>query len=229
MARRPGCRSRLWPPAAASFLFVVLATLPAGPTAAFEIAGTVILPKVSTPASQASLGMPGLVGGAESPAVRGAEPVIVYIAQAAGELPHTPTPNARVRLSRGRALPALVPVSLGSAIAFENDDQRGHHLVCRRGALRRDLGALKRGERREVAFEEPGNLRFECAQHGDVVVEVVVFAHAAFALVDAKGTYRLPDLPLGHATVVAYSPRLGEVSREVEVTASGLGPVDFTF
>jgi hypothetical protein len=126
-------------------------------------------------------------------------------------------------------MPTLIAVSLGSAIGFVNDDQRGHHLVCRRGALRRDLGPFKRGERREVAFEEPGTMRFECAQHGDVAFEVVVFAHAAFALVDDKGAYRLPDLPLGHATVVAYSPRLGEVSREVEITASGLEAVDFTF
>jgi plastocyanin len=221
MARRPG-------PPRLSAVFCLLFLALAATAGASEIAGRVVLPRV---AAQASLGLPGLDPGVEGPPkmVAATDPVIVYVAQAAGDLPPTETANARVRIARGIATPALVPVSLGSQITFENADGRKHHLVCRRGALRRDLGVLAPGAEQAATFDEPGNLRFICADHKDVAVEVVVFAHAAFAVVDAQGNYRLPDLPPGLATIVAYSPRLGEVSREVEVTASGSSAVDFTF
>jgi len=195
-----------------------------------SISGKVVLPQTAAPA-QASAGFSGFGGGLEGPpdVLKSVEPVIVYVAQASEELPHTPTSGARVRIHRGKAMPSLIPVSLGSEIMFENGDGRGHHLVCRRGALKMDLGPLPRGQQHAATFDEPGTLRFECLQHGDVVFEVVVFAHAAFSLVDPKGNYSLPDLPLGHATVVAYSPRLGEISREIEVTDSGTTPLDFAF
>ena len=196
-----------------------------------SITGKVVFPEPApAPASEASAGFSGY-GGLEGPPelIKSTEPVIVYVAQAADDLPRTATKGARVRIVRGKATPALIAVSLGSDILFENGDGRGHHLVCRRGTVRRDLGVLASKEKHAIAFDEPGTLRFECAQHGDVVFEVVVFAHAAFSLVDAKGNYTLPDLPLGHATVVAYSPRLGEISREIDVTESGSTPLDFTF
>jgi len=194
------------------------------------IMGKVVFPEPATaPPSEASAGFSGF--GLEGPPgiIKSAEPVIVYVAQAAADLPHTATTGARVRILRGKATPALIPVSLGSDVVLENGDGREHRLVCKRGKVRRDLGVLARKEKHAINFDEPGTLRFECAQHGDVAFEVVVFAHAAFSLVDAKGNYSLPDLPLGHATVVAYSPRLGEISREIDVTESGSTPLDFTF
>ena len=194
------------------------------------ITGKVVLPQTTAPA-QASAGFGELGAGLEGPpaVMKGTEPVIVYVAQATAELPRTPTSGARMRILRGRATPSLIPISLGSQIMIENSDGRGHHLVCRRGALRMDLGPMPRGDQHAVTFDEPGTLRFECLQHGDVAFEVVVFAHAAFSLVDGQGNYSLPDLPLGHATVVAYSPRLGEISREIDVTESGATGLDFTF
>jgi plastocyanin len=196
------------------------------------ITGKVLLPEPApAPASEASAGFSGFGGGLEGPPgiIKGTEPVIVYVAQAADDLPHTATIGARVRILRGKATPALIPVSLGSDILLENVDGRAHHLICKSGKVRRDLGVLARKEKHAITFDEPGTLHFECAEHRDVAFEVVVFAHAAFSLVDAKGNYTLPDLPLGHATVVAYSPRLGEISREIDVTESGSTPLDFTF
>jgi plastocyanin len=226
MARRPVRLDAVFPLALLGLLLGSVVAAHAG-----AIVGKVLLPEPApAPASEASAGFSGL-GGLEGPPaiLKGTESVIVYVAQAAGDLPHTATTGARVRILRGKATPALIPVSLGSAILFENGDGREHHLICKSGKVRRDLGVLGRKEKHAITFDEPGTLRFECAQHGDIAFEVVVFAHAAFSLVDAKGNYTLPDLPIGHATVVAYSPRLGEISREIDVSESGSTPLDFTF
>jgi plastocyanin len=228
MARRPVRLESIRPLAALlGFLLGSAVAAHAG-----AITGKVLLPETApAPASEASAGFSGFGAGLEGPPgiIKGTEPVIVYVAQAAGDLPQTATKGARVRILRGKATPALIPVSLGSDIVLENGDGRAHHLVCKSGKVRRDLGVLARKERHAINFDEPGTLRFECVEHSDVAFEVVVFAHAAFSLVDAKGNYTLPDLPLGHATVVAYSPRLGEISREIDVTESGSTPLDFTF
>ncbi len=134
-----------------------------------------------------------------------------------------------MRIARGKATPAFVAVSLGSEVTFENADRRAHRLVCRRPSLRRDLGPLMRGAQQQMTFEEPGSHILGCALHDDVRIEVVVLAHAAFAVADPQGRFRLPELPAGRATVVAYSPRLGEVSREIEIPASGIAAIDLSF
>jgi plastocyanin len=192
-----------------------------------EVAGRVVVP---VPVIQANLGAPPLLPGMEPdrpPVATG--PVLVYVAEAAGSLPRTATAGVRVRLAGGKLNPPLVAVSLGSAIEFENADRREHRMVSRSGPLHLDLGWQARGMTRELRASQTGSIQVECALHGDMRGEIVVLAHAAFVLADAAGGYRLPDLPPGRATIVAYAPRLGEVSREVEVPESGAVEVQLAF
>ena len=88
-------------------------------------------------------------------------------------------------------------------------------------------GALK--PESAMTFDEAGNHTLGCALHDDVRIEVVVLSHAAFAVADAQGRFRLPELPAGRATVVAYSPRLGEVSREIDIPDTGIAAIDLSF
>jgi hypothetical protein len=76
---------------------------------------------------------------------------------------------------------------------------------------------------------QTGIIPVECALDRRMKCEIVVLAHSAFVIADAAGGYQLPDLPPGRATIVAYAPRLGEVSREVEVPESGRIEVKFAF
>jgi plastocyanin len=211
---------------AAAGLAGLLGNLTLSAAHAGEVEGIVLFP---APPVAANLATPGLMGSGTAPEARRAvDPVLVYVAQAEGALPRTASAPTTVKIARGKATPAFVAVSLGSEVTFENADRRAHRLVCRR-PVRKDLGPLMRGAQQAMTFDEAGNHTLGCALHDDVRIEVVVLAHAAFAVADAQGRFRLPELPAGRATVVAYSPRLGEVSREIEIPETGIAAIDLTF
>jgi plastocyanin len=197
-------------------------SLPAG---AGEVSGRVVLPPPA--AIEASFGVPSPLG---TPDARAASPVVlVYVAESEGELPRTASSGAVVRLGGGRVIPALIAVSLGSAITFENADRRTHRIRSKSGPWRFDLGRQPRGESRELTPQETGIISFRCALHDDVRGEIVVLAHSAFAMVDASGAYHLPDVPPGRATIVAYAPALGEASRQVVIEDGKAVEIEFAF
>jgi plastocyanin len=184
-----------------------------------EIAGRIVFPPPDS--FEASLGTPGILSnpGSEQPA--DAEAVVVYVAEAAGRLPRQETAGAQVRIARGELTPKLIVVSLGSVVTFTNNDRRAHQMRSRTGPQRFNLGRQVKGTARELRVQETGIIPVECAIHG--------VAHAAFSIVDPAGNYTLKGVPPGLATVVAYSPRLGEISREVVVPESGAVEVEFAF
>jgi len=206
---------------------MVLALGQATPGLAGEVAGRVVLPP---PVSiEAGLGVPGIFSDSSAEEQAAAGAVVVYVAEAAGQLPRTATAGAHVRLAGGELRPRMVVVSLGSVVTFENADRRPHRMRSRTGPLRFELARQVRGTTRELRVQQTGIIPVECALHGDMRGEIIALAHAAFAIADAAGNYALRDLPPGRATVVAYSPRLGEISREVVVPESGVIQVEFTF
>jgi plastocyanin len=192
-----------------------------------EIAGRIVFPPPDS--FEASLGTPGILSnpGSEQPA--DAEAVVVYVAEAAGRLPRQETAGAQVRIARGELTPKLIVVSLGSVVTFTNNDRRAHQMRSRTGPQRFNLGRQVKGTARELRVQETGIIPVECAIHGDMRGQIMALAHAAFSIVDPAGNYTLKGVPPGLATVVAYSPRLGEISREVVVPESGAVEVEFAF
>lgn len=202
------------------------------PGFAGDVTGRVELPP---PPVKAGLTPPALLGGLGAGPGSGASaaaagPVLVYVAEASAPLPRAKTSGAQLRLTGSSAAgPPLAALALGSTLVIENADSREHRLVVRGGARPIDLGVVARGGRCEFTAGETGVFALACTLHKEAAGEIVVLAHAAFAFVDANGGYRLAGLPPGLATVVAYSPRCGEVSREVTVPDSGQVEVGFKF
>jgi plastocyanin len=198
-----------------------------------DVVGQVAMPAPPTAASFSSPGaLPGsdILSGYEGPsASRAVGPILIYVAEAEAGLPEKPTAGARVRIAGGEMTPSLVAVSLGSQVEFENADRRQHRVRSRTGPLRFDLGWQAPGMSRAIEVSQTGIIPVECAFDRRMKCEIVVLAHSAFVIADAAGGYQLPDLPPGRATIVAYAPRLGEVSREVEVPETGRIEVKFAF
>ncbi len=202
----------------------VLVSVSTSVTYAGDVAGRVVVP---APPIAASFGSPGTKPGghtAEEPDL-----VLVYVAEAAAELSRETTPGVRLRIAGGRIVPKLVALSLGSVLVIENADRRAHRLVARGGPDACDLGLLKSGQMCEYTVRETGIIPLWCALHKDAAVEVVVLAHTAFTFADGGGAYSLPGVPPGVATIVAYSPRFGEVSRVVTVPDTGQVEASFRF
>ncbi len=204
--------------------FLAIAVLPWAAHAG-EVVGRIDIP---APQIKASLGTPGLLSAGDL-AGAAADPVLIYVAEASGPLERTPTTDARLRIAGGKISPALIALGLGSVLTIENADGRPHRIVARSGPQPCDLGDLARGGVCRFEAKQTGVIPIRCGLHKDLSAEIVVLAHAAFTIVGGDGSYRLPQLPPGHATIVAYSPHLGEISREVEVPESGEVEVSFAF
>lgn len=213
-------------------LALAVLALTAAPCLAGDVTGRVQLPP---PPVKAGLAPPALLdlgsaaGSGAGAGVAAASPVLVYVAEAAAPLPRAKTAGAHLGLTGAAPTPPLVALALGSTLVIENADRREHRLVARGGTQPIDLGLIAPGRTCELTARETGILSLVCTLHKEAAGEIVVLAHAAFTFVDANGGYRLPGLPPGLATVVAYSPRCGEVSREVTVPASGEIEVGFKF
>lgn len=218
-------------PVALAVTPILLSSLVPEPAFAGEVIGRIKVPEM---AAAASMGNPGSFPGADilsgSPAALPMTgPILIYVAEAEAALPERVTADTRVRIVGGKMTPSLVAVSLGSRVEFQNADRRAHRIRSRTGPLRFDLGWQAPGMSRVLEVTQTGIIPVECMISRRVKCEIVVLAHSAFAIADVTGGYRLPELPPGHATIVAYAPTLGEVSREVKVPESGRVEVDFAF
>jgi hypothetical protein len=209
----------------------ILLAFTAAPGWAGEVTGRVELPPPAVKAAFAAPGLlDGLGAGSGANSTAAASPILVYVAEASAPLPRAQTAGAHLRLGGSApAGPPLVALALGSTLVIESADSREHRLIVRGGGRPLDLGVIARGGRVEFTARETGVLSVACTLHKESAGEIVVLAHAAFTFADAEGGYRLAGLPPGLATVVAYSPRCGEVSREVTVPDSGQVEVGFKF
>jgi hypothetical protein len=201
----------------------------AAPGFAGDVSGRVVLP---APPVKAGFSAPGLLPGLG--AETGARPdhsgpVLVYVAEASAPLPHAETSGAHLSLTGAKTAPPLIALALSSVLVIENADKRAHRIVAQSDREPRDLGLLAPGQTCKLVVRETGVIPLVCALHKEAVAEIVVLAHAAFTFADANGGFRLSGLPPGLATVVAYSPRFGEVSREVTVPDTGEVEVGFNF
>ena len=161
-------------------------------------------------------------GGATAAAVQPV-PAVVYLE---GELPAPGGASAAVSISQEgeRFVPGAVGVSTGATVRFPNADPFYHNVFSYSGP-RFDLGRYPPGESREIVFDEPGIVRVYCEIHEFMRAVVVVTDHGFHAVVEEDGTFRIPAVPPGSYTLVAFHPDGGTLQTSVSVTAGGTARV----
>jgi hypothetical protein len=208
-------------------LLLVAVVAVTGVGRAGEVSGRVVLNATRAHVGE-MLGGPGAMSRALD---RGAPtgPVLVYVGEASAELPRLSGAPARLRMTAGGLTPALQAVCVGSTIEFENADGSAHRLVAESSRGGFDLGWQAGGTTRSIEVREVGLMRLSCSLEHRSIGELVVLPHSCFALADASGSFRLPNLPPGPAVVVAYAPGMGEVSRQIEIPVEGKARLDLSF
>lgn len=92
--------------------------------------------------------------------------------------------------------PHLIVVRAGATIEFKNSDG----MPCRIYSVspagifvlsRQDTKAMK------ISFDKPGVIEIHCADHPRIRAFLVVKENPYFAVTDAQGRYRIPNLPQG--------------------------------
>lgn len=118
-------------------------------------------------------------------------------------------------------LPVILPVLVGTRVAFPNNDKSWHNVYSKGGAKDFDLGLYPPGKSREVTFDKPGGARILCNAHPNMEAYIVVKEHPFFSAADKRGNYRIDAIPLGKYRVTVWHPELGTTEAGVELVREG--------
>jgi plastocyanin len=125
-----------------------------------------------------------------------AREAVVYFRPTQAVSPQAPLEPAEMRMERKQFLPRALPITVGSAVRFENFDPILHNAFAPAGTHQFDVGLYGKGESREHRFEKAGLVRVYCNVHHDMVGHILVLDTPYFARPDASGAFRL-DVPAG--------------------------------
>jgi len=126
-----------------------------------------------------------------------------------------------------RFSPDLIVVPAGSTVSFPNMDPIFHNIFSLSKAKSFDLGSYDKGEARNVQFPKPGIVEVYCHLHPNMAATIVVTPSRWYARVDRSGQYRIPDVPPGQYTVVAWHKSAGFFRKQILVEEGRDGVGDF--
>jgi plastocyanin len=163
------------------------------------------------------------------------DPITVELAHVAiyleGPEPAGPAPDAHgpleVQQADRRFGPDFVVIPAGSAVAFANMDPIFHNVYSLSKAKSFDLGNYDRGKSRSVTFQKPGIVEVYCHLHPNMAATVVVTPNRWYAQPGKDGQYRIPDVPPGKYTLVAWHRTAGFFRKQVKVTSEHKSTADF--
>lgn len=147
--------------------------------------------------------------------------VVIYLEGAA-----TPAPQeseepvtAQIQQLDRRFVPDLVVVPMGSTVSFPNMDPIFHNIYSLSKPKSFDLGSYDRGQTRRVVFAKPGIVEIYCHLHPNMAATVLVTPNRWYARPDRAGQYRIPNVPPGQYTVVAWHKSAGVFRKKITVEA----------
>jgi len=125
--------------------------------------------------------------------------------------------RARMDQRNETFVPRVLAIVAGTTVDFPNNDVTYHNVFSLSPARSFDLGRYAAGRSRSVRFDRPGIVRVFCEIHSHMSAHILVFGHRYFAVTDEDGSYRIPDVPPGTYTVVAWHESDRPESRRVVV------------
>jgi plastocyanin len=139
---------------------------------------------------------------------------------AAGKLPQVQQLDRRFQ-------PDLVVVPIGSTVSFPNMDPIFHNIYSLSKPKTFDLGSYDKGETRKVMFAKPGVVDVYCHLHPNMAATIVVTPNRWYARPDRMGNFRIPNVPPGQYTVVAWHKSAGFFRKSIVIEEGRDAVVDF--
>jgi plastocyanin len=126
-----------------------------------------------------------------------------------GQFPKAPTnavPLTNAVLQWGMQFrPALLPIQVGTAVAFPNGDDFYHNVFSYSKTKRFDLGRYRKNDRPPVeVFDTPGVVKLYCEIHQHMRGIILVLDTPCFTRTQTNGAYRLTNLPPGQYRLKAW-------------------------
>ncbi len=125
--------------------------------------------------------------------------------------------RARIDQRDEAFVPHVLAITVGTTVDFPNNDVTFHNVFSLSRVKAFDLGRYAAGKSRSVTFDRPGIVRVFCDIHSHMSAFVLVFSHRYFAVTDAEGRFRIPDVPPGTYTLRVWNEGTDGTSRSVTV------------
>jgi plastocyanin len=153
--------------------------------------------------------------------------VVIYLE--GPSLPATPAKPASYSMQQlnRRFTPDLLVVPVGSAVAFPNGDPIFHNIFSLSKPKAFDLGSYDKGQSRSVTFTKPGVVFVYCHLHPNMEATIVVTPNRWFVRAGPSGQYRIPNVPPGQYTVVAWHKAAGFFRKTIVVEPGRNPTADF--
>jgi len=134
------------------------------------------------------------------------EPVHPVDAPAAAARPAT----ARMEQRYKRFIPHVLAIQAGSQVYFPNLDPIFHSAFSNFSGQLFDLGLYAPGTGRTITFNRTGIVRVFCNIHPTMSAVIMVLRDPWFAVTDARGAFRIPDVPPGEYRLRIFHERAAE-------------------
>jgi plastocyanin len=200
-----------------------------------DITGTILIKrKLTRPSVTASVSVyqRGTVvrldkDGEDDPIAYEQSRVVVYLEGEGPSGDDAGSPHPQVQQLDRRFQPDLVVVPAGSVVSFPNMDPIFHNIYSLSKPKTFDLGSYDKGETRKVTFPKAGIVDVYCHLHPNMAATIVVTPNRWYARPDRSGKFRIPDVPPGKYTVVAWHKSAGYFRKTIVVESGHDSTVDF--
>jgi plastocyanin len=132
-------------------------------------------------------------------------------------------------------IPHVLPVVVGTAVAFPNNDKVAHNVFSLSQAKKFNLGSYGPGMSKTIVFDKPGMVELRCDVHSEMLAYIAVLKSPYFGITDASGHFTIPDtryleahgvknvppLPAGSYLVKTWQEKLHTGKTHVMVPAQG--------
>jgi plastocyanin len=129
---------------------------------------------------------------------------VVYLA---GNFPKSASLPTKTVTQKDLAFrPALLAIEVGTKVEFPNEDDTYHSVFSYSPPKRFDLGRYPPEENPPPSqiFDKPGLVTLRCDIHEHMRGLILVLETPHFTITDAKGHFRLTNLPEGHHVLKAW-------------------------
>jgi len=124
--------------------------------------------------------------------------------------------------------PHLLAVAKGTRVDFPNRDALFHNVFSVTPDNSFDLGSYQQGASKSVTMTKPGVVTVYCNMHSQMIGYILVTPSALYVQAGEDGSYRLPNVPVGHHRIVAWAPNAKPMTAEVDVTEGEPATLEFT-
>ena len=138
-------------------------------------------------------------------------------------MPTFPAPAQPAQMAQAHLafVPRVLPVLVGTTVAFPNRDTVYHSVFSFARQQRFEIGLYPPGESRLVTLDKPGLVKVFCNIHDQMFGAILVLPTPYFSTSTAQGTFTLSHVPTGDYTVQVWHERLYGESQSIRVADQG--------